>query len=426
MARVHVEVYGCSANQADAEIAAGLLVEAGHTLVEREEDADVSVLLTCIVKTPTERKIVRRLRSLGGRRIVVAGCMPKVLRGVVEDVSPGASLVGPDDVARIPEAVEEAAAGGRVVCLDGAAPNRTCLPRVRRSGVVHIAPIASGCLGSCSYCIVKVARGRLHSFPHEEIIMDAEAAVASGCGEIWVTAEDTAAYEYRGVRLPELLEMLGAVKGRFMVRVGMMTPNSALPIADDLIEAFRGEKIFRFIHAPVQAGSDEVLMRMRRRYVIEEFRELVTRFRKRIPDVGISTDIICGFPGESEAQFEESLRLVEWLHPDALNMSRFWPRPETEAAGLDGQHNGRVTKDRSRRLDELWTRVGREANRAWLGWEGDVLLDELGHSGAKMGRTRSYKAVAVVTEARLGEWIKVRVTGAERAYLMGADLSRAN
>jgi MiaB-like tRNA modifying enzyme len=426
LARVHVEVYGCSANQADAEIAAGLLVEAGHTLVEREEDADVSVLLTCIVKTPTERKIVRRLRSLGGRRIVVAGCMPKVLREVVEDVSPGASLVGPDDVTRIPEAVEEAAAGGRIVCLEGAAPNRTCLPRVRRSGVVHIAPIASGCLGSCSYCIVKVARGRLHSFPHEEIIMDAEAAVASGCREIWVTAEDTAAYECSGVRLPELLEMLSLIKGRFMVRVGMMTPNSALPIVDDLIEAFRGEKIFRFIHAPVQAGSDEVLMRMRRRYVIGEFRELVTRFRERIPDVGISTDIICGFPGESKAQFEESLRLVEWLHPDALNMSRFWPRPETEAAGLDGQLNGRVTKDRSRRLDELWTRVGREANRAWLGWEGDVLLDELGHSGAKMGRTCSYKAVVVVTEARLGEWIRVRVTGAERAYLMGVDLSRAN
>ena len=426
MVRVHVEVYGCSANQADAEIAAGLLVEAGHTLVKRAEDADVSVLLTCIVKTPTERKMVRRLKSLEGRRIVVAGCMPKALREIVEEVSPGASLVGPDDVVRIPEAVEEAAVGGRVVCLDGAAPNHTCLPRVRRSGLVHIAPIASGCLGNCSYCIVKVARGRLLSFPPDGIIKDAEAAVASGCKEIWVTAEDTAAYEHRGMRLPELIERLSAIRGRFMLRVGMMTPNSALPIVDDLIEAFRGEKMFRFLHAPVQAGSDEILMRMRRRYLVGEFRELVTRFRERFPDVGISTDIICGFPGESETQFEESLKLVEWLRPDALNMSRFWPRPETEAAGLSGQLNGRVTKDRSRRLDELWTRVGREANRAWVGWEGDVLLDELGHSGSKIGRTRSYKAVAVVTEACLGEWIKVRVTGAERAYLIGVDLSRAN
>lgn len=137
MARVHVEVYGCSANQADAEIASGLLVEAGHTLVETVDDADVSVILTCIVKTPTERKIVRRLGELGGRRVVVAGCMPKALRSLVEETMPGASMVGPDDVARIPEAVEEAAAGGRVVYLGGSSPNRTCLPRERRSGLIH-------------------------------------------------------------------------------------------------------------------------------------------------------------------------------------------------------------------------------------------------------------------------------------------------
>jgi tRNA-2-methylthio-N6-dimethylallyladenosine synthase len=104
-------------------------------------------------------------------------------------------------------------------------------------------------------------------------------------------------------------------------------------------------------------------------------------------------------------------------------MNRFWPRPGTEAAGLGDQLNGRVIKDRSRRLDELWTRVGLEANKSWLGWVGDVLLDELGHSGAKMGRTRSYKAVTVVTKARVGDWINVKVTGVERAYLLAEDIT---
>ncbi len=423
MARVYVEVYGCSANRADAEIASGLLLEAGHEIVDRAEDADVSVLLTCIVKTPTERKVVRRLKELEGKRVVVAGCMPKAQRSVVEEVSPGASLVGPDDVERILEAVSAAAAGEKIVCLGGTSPDRTCLPRMRFSGVVHIAPIAAGCLGNCSYCIVKVARGRLRSFPAEAIVRDAEEAIASGCKEIWVTAEDTAAYDYNGVRLPDLLRSLEEIEGDFMIRVGMMTPNSVLPILDDLVDAFRGKKVFSFLHAPVQSGSDEVLARMRRKYNVTDFKDLATRFRDGVPGLGVSTDIICGFPGESEDQFRESLSLIEWLRPDALNMNRFWPRPGTEAAELGGQLNGRITKGRSRRLDELWTRVGQEANESWLGWVGDVLLDEVGHSGAKMGRTRSYKAVTVVTGARLGEWIRVRVTGAERAYLLGEDVT---
>ena len=214
MARVYVEVYGCSANRADAEIASGLLLEAGHEIVDSAEDADVSVLLTCIVKTPTEHKVVRRLRELEGKRVVVAGCMPKAQRELVEEVSPDASFVGPDDVARIPEAVTAAVAGERVVCLGGTSPDRTCLPRMRFSGVVHIAPIAAGCLGNCSYCIVKVARGRLRSFPVEGIVRDAEEAVASGCSEIWVTAEDTAAYDDNGVKANRSTPEAGGDRGR--------------------------------------------------------------------------------------------------------------------------------------------------------------------------------------------------------------------
>jgi len=421
LARVHVEVYGCSANQADAEIASGLLVEAGHTLVESVEDADVSVILTCIVKTPTERKIVRRLGELGSGRVVVAGCMPKALRSLVEETIPGASMVGPDDVARIPEAVEEAAAGGRVVYLGGSSPNRTCLPRERRSGLIHIAPIAAGCLGNCSYCIVKVARGRLYSFPPEGVVADAEAAVASGCREIWVTAEDTAAYDSGGVGLPGLLGRLGEIEGRFMVRVGMMTPNSASPIFDDLAEAFKGEKVYKFLHAPVQSGSDAVLARMRRRYTIGKFKELITRFREEIPGIGVATDMICGFPGETEEQFRESLSLVEWLRPDMLNISRFWSRPGTEATGMADQLNGRVTKDRSRRLNELWWRVNADVNGAWVGWEGEVLLDKVGHSGFKEGRTSTYKAVVLKTRRRPGDRVRVRVTEAAKGYLIGEE-----
>jgi tRNA A37 methylthiotransferase MiaB len=202
----------------------------------------------------------------------------------------------------------------------------------------------------------------------------------------------------------------------------MMTPNTALPIIDDLIETYRGKKVFKFLHVPVQSGSDETLSKMRRKYRIKDFKELVNRFRSSIPDLSIATDVICGFPGESEEQFVESLSLVEWLRPSMLNISRFWPRPGTEAAVLEGQFPSRITKDRSRRIDELWERVVRDVNNNWIGWEGNLLLDEVGHSGAKIGRNDSYKAVAVKTNVEPGESIRVRITGAARGYLLGEEI----
>ncbi len=215
--------------------------------------------------------------------------------------------------------------------------------------------------------------------------------------------------------------MLCSIDKRFMVRVGMMTPNSVFPIFDDLVGAFKGEKVYKFLHIPVQSGSDEVLARMRRRYTIGEFKKLITQFREEMPGIGIATDIICGFPGETEEQFRESLSLVEWLRPDMLNRSRFWPRPGTEAAGIADQFPSRVTKDRSRLLDEIWWRVNSEVNKAWVGWEGEVLLDKMGHSDFKEGRTSTYKAVVLKTRRRLGDSVKVRVTEAAKGYLIGEE-----
>ena len=202
MARIHVEVYGCSANQADFEMVQGLLCGAGHTLVGEPEAADAFVVLTCTVKTPTERKIVKRIRRLSdlGGPLIVAGCMPEAQRGLVEETAPGASMVGPDNLLDIVDVVEAAIEGGRVEALQGGALDRTCLPRIRRNPVIHIAPVASGCLGDCSYCIVRRARGRLSSFPAERIVDDAKRALGEGCREIWVTAEDTAGYRDGEIR----------------------------------------------------------------------------------------------------------------------------------------------------------------------------------------------------------------------------------
>jgi MiaB-like tRNA modifying enzyme len=421
MARIHVEVYGCSANQADSEMVQGLLGEAGHTLVGETESADASVVLTCTVKTPTERKIVKRIGRLSdlGGPLVVAGCMPEAQRGLVEETAPGASMVGPDNLLDIVDVVEAAIEGGRVEALHGGTLDRTCLPRIRRNPVIHIAPVASGCLGDCSYCIVRRARGRLSSFPAERIVEDVRRALVEGCREIWVTAEDTAAYRDGKTGLPQLLEELASLEGKFFIRVGMMNPNNALPILDDLIEAFGSEKVFKFLHVPVQSGNDEVLGLMRRRYSVDDFRGLVRRFREAFPMLTLSTDVICGFPGETEEQFRDSLRLIEEVKPEVLNISRFWPRPGTEAEAMDGQLHGRETKDRSRRLSALWRRQSMEGSQQWKGWEGEILVDEVGKEGSMVGRNFAYKAVVIREKAGLGDFVRVKVTEARGGYLLG-------
>lgn len=419
MPSIYVKSYGCSANTADAEIARGLLNESGYSIVDSSLASDLDIVLTCVVKTPTEVKVTKHIQRLAasGKPLIVAGCMPKAMRGRVEEVAPHASMVGPDDLGRITEAVEEALQGGRAVFLGGGPTDRTCLPRDRSNRLVHIAPICTGCLGDCSYCIVKRARGRLHSFPAERVVRDVEAAAAEGCREVWVTAEDTAAYRDGSTRLPQLLDMITSVEGRFMVRVGMMTPNQALLLLGDLVEAFRSEKVYKFLHVPVQSGSDAVLASMRRQYKVADFMEIVDGFRAAYPDAGISTDIICGFPGETPAQFEESLRLVRQLKPDVLNISRYWERPGTEAATLPGKLHGRETKARSRALTDIWKRLAVTAGERWLGWEGDVLLTERGRGTSKVARNHAYKAVAVETPAELGETVHVRITGTGVGFL---------
>lgn len=424
MPNVHVKSYGCSANKADAEIARGALTENGHTLVDTPEEADINIILTCVVKTPTEQKVSKELRQLeaSGKPLIVAGCMPKSMTQQVKKLVPSASLVGPDDLENITEAVNQTLSGEQVIYIDGEATDRTCLPRVRENPLIHIAPICTGCLGNCSYCIVKFARGHLYSFPAEKIVQGTAIAISEGCREVWVTAEDTATYNDNGVLLPELLDRITALEGDFRVRVGMTTPNSFSKIMDDMIESMKSPKLYKFIHIPIQAGNDHILQAMRRRYTVQEFKDVVNRLREAIPEIGISTDIICGFPGETLEQFQDSLDLIKWLRPDVLNINRFWERPGTDAAKMPGRLHGRETKERSRMMTKLWKEIAVDVGKRWIGWEGEILVTEHGKRGTKVGRNYVYKAIAVKTDAPLGSFVNVRVKKSGVGYLVADEI----
>jgi len=424
MPNVHVKSYGCSANKADAEIARGALKENGHTLVDTPEEADINIILTCVVKTPTEQKVSKELRQLeaSGKPLIVAGCMPKSMTQQVKKLVPLASLVGPDDLENIIEAVNQTLSGEQVIYIDGEATDRTCLPRVRENPLIHIAPISTGCLGNCSYCIVKFARGHLYSFPAEKIVQDTATAISEGCREIWVTAEDTATYNDNGVMLPELLDRITTLEGDFRVRVGMTTPNSFSKIMDDMIESMKSPNLYKFIHIPIQAGNDKILQAMRRRYTVQEFKDVVNRLREAIPEIGISTDIICGFPGETPGQFQDSLDLIKWLRPDVLNINRFWERPGTDAAKMPGRLHGRETKERSRMMTKLWKEIAVDVGKRWIDWEGEILVTEHGKRSTKVGRNYVYKAIAVKTDAPLGSFVNVRVKKSGVGYLVADEI----
>ena len=269
MPKVFAQAYGCPSNIADFEIALGLLKQAGFDVAESPEEADLHIIFTCVVKSPTESRMVNRIKQLvaAQKPLIVAGCMPKVEQRLIEKIAPEASMLGPDSVEAVVEVARAALEGKKVIFTKDLRKPKLCLPRVRKSERVCIIEISNGCLSSCSYCIVKFARGRLRSYPIEKIVDEVRTAVNNGCKEIWLTSQDNGCYGVDiGTSLPELLKAVCAVPGDYTIRVGMMNPTHVKPIVDELIEAYKNEKIQKFLHLPLQSGSNRVLKTMKRGY----------------------------------------------------------------------------------------------------------------------------------------------------------------
>ncbi|MEM4733360.1 MAG: radical SAM protein, partial [Candidatus Bathyarchaeia archaeon] len=225
-----------------------------------------------------------------------------------------------------------------------------------------------------------------------------------------------------GANLAVLLKAICMVDGNFRVRVGMMTPHRVADILNELIEAFKSPKVFKFVHLPVQSGDDEVLRRMRRDYTVKDFKEIIAAFRAAFPEITLATDIICGFPGETREAFENTLKLIAEVKPDIVNVSKFFPRPQTSAAAMkDVFVSTTEVKRRSTEAAKLAKCIALERNHCWIGWTGEVLVDERGKvSGSWIGRNFAYKPVVIKSpENCLGNTLRVRVVKASSTYLMG-------
>ena len=418
MARIHVEAYGCSASSADSEMISGLIVNGGHTVAESAAESDLSVIVTCSVKDATANRMIHRIKSLSSGPLVVAGCLPKAEPKTVERFAPGASMMGPGSIGRTLQVVESALGGVRTVALEDTDISKVGLPRVRLNPAVGIIEIASGCMSECTFCQTKLAKGGLTSYRVGDIVRQAEADVADGCKEIWLSSTDNGCYGLDiGSGLPELIDAVSAVPRDFMVRVGMMNPMYMPRIRDGLLSSFENERVYRFLHVPVQSGSNRVLADMRRGHTAETFRDVAKRFRRKFGRFTISTDIIVGFPTETARDFEETVRLLEETRPDIVNLSRYSARPGTPAAEME-QVDVAEVKRRSKRIFELSCRISLEHSREWIGWSGPVVFGETAEDGVR-GRNYAYKPVFVGEPTDIGSVHTVEITSATNHSLVG-------
>ena len=294
------------------------------------------------------------------------------------------------------------------------------LPKISEERFIGITQISEGCLGECSYCIVRLAKGTLFSYPKEDIINSVKNDISSGCKEIWITSQDNSSYgnEQGNSFLPELLKEIVSLEGKFFIRLGMMNPDNILKILPELIENYKSEKMFKFLHIPIQSGSNKILKEMNRKYTREDVLKIVEEFRKEIPKITISTDVIVGYPGETEKDFNETLDLIEKINPEILNRSNFYPRPKTPAASLQ-QISPDILNERARKLSEVHLDICKEIQKPYLGRELKAIVSQKGFGNTYLGRTENYKLVAVHSQEKiLGKTLNVKVKQILPHYLI--------
>jgi MiaB-like tRNA modifying enzyme len=416
---IYLESYGCSANQNNSEIMRGKLNEAGLEFVENPKIADFLILNTCIVKGPTENRMKGRILELSklDKPLIIAGCMPQVrkLRGK------NIYLLGINhvkDITKLIRRILENKYSEKEFLSEKKEIKLNCR-KISRNKLIGITQISEGCLGNCNFCITKIAKKNLFSYPEEKILENIKSDLAGGCKEIWLTSQDNAAYGLdSGTSLVNLLGKIINLEGKFRIRLGMMNPEHVLSVLPELVEIFKNEKMYKFLHIPVQSGSNSVLKRMNRKYKVEDFVKIIKKFRKEIPNITLATDIISAYPQETQEEHEETLKLIKQINPSVLNLTRYWPRPGTKAAG-EKQIESKTARTRTLEIQKLHLSLSLEENKKLEDKEIKVFVNE--KSGTTFfARTESYKIVIIKSnEKLLGKTIKVRIKKAFSHYLLG-------
>lgn len=423
--KVSILNYGCSANRAIAEGMMGILERHGYRIADSIEDTEVIIVNTCVVKQNTEHRMKSKLLSLSKTKdIIVTGCLPVVMRDWVSKKLPSARVLFPE-------------AANRIIDLLNNHPVqeiKTVVPHIwsqlytghqyRYNPVITTVEISRGCLGSCTFCIVRNIKGTVRSRSQESILKEIQLAIERGSKEIRLTSQDTGTYGWDfspKLYIPTLIESITRLEGEFFIRLGMMTPITLKRFLSPLIQQLRTSKVFSFLHLPIQAGSDPILQKMKRKETHEYFIDLVTQLRQEINGLVLATDIMVGFPGESQKDYEATKQLLREVSPTIVNISKYTDRPGTLASQLSPKIPTKIKASRSRELTELTRDIARRELRKWIGWEGIILIYDYGkYTDQFIGRNTSYLPVLIEGEKlSIGQVLKIHVTDAGPTYLIG-------
>jgi threonylcarbamoyladenosine tRNA methylthiotransferase CDKAL1 len=421
MIRVHIETYGCTLNQADSDIMHALL-GASHELAPADSAADVVVVNTCTVKGATENKVFARLRRLSEAKkpFVVAGCL-SADAGRIRKFCPLAPIVSPSALMHINEAVGDAFAGRATQYL--ASESKEGLPKLLTAPICRI-PINDGCVSKCNFCQTRLARPHLRSYTPKTIVGWINDSVRNGAHEIQLTSQDSGAY---GLDIRTgLLPLLDAIANddsssragdEYLVRLGMINPEHAKRMLQGIIRVLSGKKFYKFLHVPVQTGSEKVCRDMNRDHSVHDFETIVGALRGAMPEASISTDIIVGYPTETEDDFQATMDLVRRTKPEVVNVSKFSPRPGTVACTLKEIPNG-IVKRRSEEASMLVREIAKERRMQYIGRRLRILITE--KEKDFKGRAINYHQVVVKGFAgKLGDFADVDIYDAKIGSLFG-------
>ncbi|MCL2687276.1 MAG: tRNA (N(6)-L-threonylcarbamoyladenosine(37)-C(2))-methylthiotransferase [Methanobrevibacter sp.] len=429
--KVFIETFGCTFNQADSQIMAGNLIENDFEITNSIEKADIVIVNTCYVKKPTENKVTNRIQKLKinypNLKIIVSGCMVEIDPKKLDKIAPDTSWIGPHQLNKTTDVVK-ATLNNEIARECGFSKNtKVGVAKLRFDDLIHIIQICEGCLGVCSYCCTRFARGTLNSYSIESIKKEAKEALLDGCVEIQLTAQDTATYGYdTGEKLSNLIKEIADLSNNpditndFRVRIGMMHPNNIGDDLENLIGAFKLPNIYKFLHIPIQSGSDKVLNDMKRGHTVEEYKKIVNRFKEEIPGITIATDVIVAYPTETEEDFEKTVELLKEIKPSLIHISKYKHREGATSSVLE-EIPYNVLKKRSKYLTDVKSEITEEENQELIGSIQKVLVVEKGSKGGFIAKTDSYIPV-VVHDVDIGTFVEVKIIEVTSTYLKGLVL----
>ena len=424
--RLYVETWGCQMNRHVSEGIHGVLEAVGYTPVDRLEDADVAIFNTCMVRQKAEEKVYGRIGAVveekRQRRLLlgIGGCLPQVRGEALLERFPAIDfLFGSTDLAALPDLIAGLEGGARRAHLP-APTGIDEVPARRSNRVTGMVTITQGCSNACSYCIVPAARGPLRSRSPEAILAEVIALARSGYPEVLLLGQNADSYGKDNPAYGGFADLLDRVARAGIPRVRFTTSHPR-DLTQRVIDVMATRSaVCKHLHLACQSGSDRLLAAMRRGYTRAAFLEIAAAARRAIPEINLTTDLIVGYPGETDADFRETVALIEQVRFGSIFVAKYSPRPGTRSARLPDDVPGAVKEERLQSVLGLQRAIALKENEAWIGRTVEVLVEGRTRRGALYGRAEDHRTVVFPGDIAVGSFVEVRIETASAAALNGS------